>query len=299
MVNKNSNLIYPIFILIWSSGFIVSRFGMPYSEPMTFLSLRFLGVCVLMLPIIFWKNITWPSKTQIVHIAVAGSLIQFGYLGGVWISVRGGMPAGLSSLIVGLQPILTALFAYFLAEKITSRQWLGLSFGLLGVVMVLFAKLNTDGVTISNILWNVFALFAITGGTIYQKRYCPSFDLRIGSFIQFATSGLISGTCALLFESRQIIWSQDMIGALLWSILCISIGAISLLFILIRRGNATKVSSLMYLTPPTTAILAWIFFKEPLTPMIIFGTVVTSFGVLLVNQSLPSFLSLRKVKDLK
>jgi len=299
MVNKNSNLIYPIFILIWSSGFIVSRFGMPYSEPMTFLSLRFLGVCVLMLPIIFWKNITWPSKTQIVHIAVAGSLIQFGYLGGVWISVRGGMPAGLSSLIVGLQPILTALFAYFLAEKITSRQWLGLSFGLLGVVMVLFAKLNTDGVTISNILWNVFALFSITGGTIYQKRYCPSFDLRIGSFIQFATSGLISGTCALLFESRQIIWSQDMIGALLWSILCISIGAISLLFILIRRGNATKVSSLMYLTPPTTAILAWIFFKEPLTPMIIFGTVVTSFGVLLVNQSLPSFLSLRKVKDLK
>jgi len=299
MVNKNSNLIYPIFILIWSSGFIVSRFGMPYSEPMTFLSLRFLGVCVLMLPIIFWKNITWPSKTQIIHIAVAGSLIQFGYLAGVWISVRGGMPAGLSSLIVGLQPILTALFAYFIAEKITSRQWVGLLFGLLGVAMVLSAKLNTDGVTISNILWNVFALFAITGGTIYQKRYCPSFDLRIGSFIQFATSGLISGICALLFESRQIIWSHEMIGALVWSILCISIGAISLLFILIRRGNATKVSSLMYLTPPTTAILAWIFFKEPLTPIIIFGTVVTSLGVLLVNQTLPSFLFFRKVKDLK
>ena len=299
MVNKNSNLIYPIFILIWSSGFIVSRFGMPYSEPMTFLSLRFLGVCVLMLPIIFWKNIAWPSKAQIIHIAVAGSLIQFGYLAGVWISVRAGMPAGLSSLIVGLQPILTALFAYFIAEKITSRQWIGLLFGLLGVVMVLSAKLNTDGVTISNILWNVFALFAITGGTIYQKRNCPSFDLRIGSFIQFATSGLISGICALLFESRQIIWSNDMIGALVWSILCISIGAISLLFILIRRGNATKVSSLMYLTPPTTAILAWIFFKEPLTPIIILGTVVTSFGVLLVNQSLPAFLSFRKVKDLK
>jgi drug/metabolite transporter (DMT)-like permease len=299
MVNKNSNLIYPIFILIWSSGFIVSRFGMPYSEPMTYLSLRFIGVCVLMLPIIFWKNIAWPSKTQIMHIAVAGSLIQFGYLGGVWISVRGGMPAGLSSLIVGLQPILTALFAYFIAEKITSRQWLGLSFGLLGVVMVLSAKLNTDGVTLQNILWNVFALFAITSGTIYQKKYCPSFDLRIGSFIQFATSGLISGVCALLFESRQIIWSNEMIGSLIWSILCISIGAISLLFILIRRGNATKVSSLMYLTPPTTAILAWIFFKEPLTPMIVFGTVVTSLGVLLVNQSVPAFLSLRKVKDLK
>ena len=299
MVNKNSNLIYPIFILIWSSGFIVSRFGMPYSEPMTFLSLRFLGVCVLMLPIIFWKNITWPSKTQIIHIAIAGALIQFGYLAGVWISVRGGMPAGLSALIVGLQPILTALFAYFVAEKITSRQWVGLLFGLLGVVMVLSAKLNTDGVTMANILWNVFALLSITAGTIYQKRFCPTFDLRIGSFIQFATSGLISGTCALLFDNRDIIWSNEMIGALVWSIFCISIGAMSLLFILIRRGNATKVSSLMYLTPPTTAILAWIFFKEPLTPIIIFGTVVTSLGVLLVNQTLPSFLSLRKVKDLK
>ena len=299
MVNKNSNLIYPIFILIWSSGFIVSRFGMPDSEPMTFLSLRFLGVCVLMLPIIFWKNITWPSKTQIIHIAIAGALIQFGYLAGVWISVRGGMPAGLSALIVGLQPILTALFAYFVAEKITSRQWVGLLFGLLGVVMVLSAKLNTDGVTMANILWNVFALLSITAGTIYQKRFCPTFDLRIGSFIQFATSGLISGTCALLFDNRDIIWSNEMIGALVWSIFCISIGAMSLLFILIRRGNATKVSSLMYLTPPTTAILAWIFFKEPLTPIIIFGTVVTSLGVLLVNQTLPSFLSLRKVKDLK
>ena len=299
MVNPQSNLIYPIFILIWSSGFIVSRFGMPYSEPMTYLSLRFIGVCILMLPIIFWKNLTWPSKSQIMHIAIAGSLIQFGYLGGVWISVRGGMPAGLSALIVGLQPILTALFAYFIAEKITSRQWVGLIFGLLGVVMVLSAKLNTDGVTVTNILWNVFALFAITSGTIYQKKYCPSFDLRIGSFIQFATSGVISGICAFLFETRQIIWSHEMIGSLAWSILCISIGAISLLFILIRRGNATKVSSLMYLTPPTTAVLAWIFFREPLTPIIILGTVVTSLGVLLVNQSLPAFLSFRKVKDLK
>ncbi len=299
MVNQHSNLIYPIFILIWSSGFIVSRFGMPYSEPMTFLSLRFIGVCVLMLPIIFWKNITWPSKAQILHIAVAGSLIQFGYLAGVWISVREGMPAGLSALIVGLQPILTGLFAYFIAEKVTSRQWTGLFLGLLGVVMVLSAKLNTDGVTLPNILWNVFALFSITSGTIYQKKYCPTFDLRIGSFIQFATSGLISGVFAMLFESRHIIWSNEMIGSLVWSIFCISIGAMSLLFILIRRGNATKVSSLMYLTPPTTAILAWVFFREPLTPIIILGTVVTSLGVLLVNQSLPAFLSPRNVKDLK
>ena len=299
MVNRQTNLIYPIFIIIWSSGFIVSRLGMPFSEPMTFLFLRFSGVCVLMLPIILWKKIPWPSPQQILYIAVAGSLLQFGYLAGVWISVRAGMPAGLSALIVGLQPILTALFAYFIAEKINSRQWLGLFLGLIGVVLVLSAKLNTHGVTISNILWNVFALISITAGTIYQKKYCPSFDLRIGSFIQFMTSASISGLAAIAFETRVVQWSNEMIGALVWSIFFISIGAISLLFVLIRRGNATKVSSIMYLTPPTTAVLAWIFFKEPLTPIIVIGTIVTSLGVLLVNQSPVSFLSESKLKDLK
>ena len=293
MVNKQTNLIYPTFILIWSSGFIVSRFGMPYSEPMTFLFLRFIGVCLLMLPIILWNKLSWPTTQQTFHIAVAGSMIQFGYLAGVWVSVREGMPAGLSALIVGLQPILTALFAYFFAEKITSRQWLGLFLGLLGVVLVLSAKLNTEGVTLHNILWNVFALVSITSGTIYQKKYCPSFDLRIGSFIQFITSALICGVAAMLFETWQIQWTHQMIGALVWSIFFISIGAMSLLFVLIRRGNATKVSSLMYLTPPTTAILAWLFFREPLTPMIVVGTIVTSLGVLLVNQNQSKFLSSR------
>ena len=295
MVNRQTNLIYPIFIIIWSSGFIVSRLGMPFSEPMTFLFLRFSGVCVLMLPIILWKKIPWPSPQQILYIAVAGSLLQFGYLAGVWISVRAGMPAGLSALIVGLQPILTALLAYFVAEKINSRQWLGLFLGLIGVVLVLSAKLNTHGVTMSNILWNVFALISITAGTIYQKKYCPSFDLRIGSFIQFMTSAFISGLAAIAFETRVVQWSNEMIGALVWSIFFISIGAISLLFVLIRRGNATKVSSIMYLTPPTTAVLAWIFFKEPLTPIIVIGTIVTSLGVLLVNQSPVSFLSESKL----
>jgi drug/metabolite transporter (DMT)-like permease len=299
MVSSQSHLIYPAFILIWSSGFIIARFGMPYCEPMTFLSMRFIGVCVLMLPIIFWKKITWPNQKMIMHIAIAGSLIQFGYVAGVWISVRAGMPSGLSSLIVGLQPILTGLFAYLIAEKVTSRQWIGLFCGLLGVVLVLFAKLHTEGVTINNVLWNVFALFAITFGTIYQKKYCPNFDLRIGSFIQFATSAIISTVAAFLFETQEIEWSNEMIGSLIWSILFISIGAISLLFILIRRGNATKVSSMMYLTPPTTAILAWLMFNEPLTPLIILGTIVTSLGVLLVNQSLPNFLTRRYDKELK
>jgi drug/metabolite transporter (DMT)-like permease len=299
MVNKQTNLIYPIFILIWSSGFIVSRFGMPYSEPLTFLFLRFAGVCVLMLPLIFWKKTPWPAKSQIMHIAVAGSLIQFGYLAGVWISVRSGMPAGLSSLIVGLQPILTAILAYFVAEKINSRQLAGLFLGLIGVVIVLSAKLNTHGVTFENILWNVFALFSITLGTIYQKKYCDHFDLRIGSFIQFLTSAILCGVGAFFFETMQIQWTLPMIGAMIWSIVFISIGAVSLLFILIRRGNATKVSSIIYLTPPTTAVLAYIFFNEPLTPMIVAGTIVTALGVLLVNQVPINLSSPNQTNDLK
>jgi drug/metabolite transporter (DMT)-like permease len=151
----------------------------------------------------------------------------------------------------------------------------------------------------NNVLWNVFALISITFGTIYQKKYCPNFDLRIGSLIQFAASAIISLVAALLFETQEIEWSNEMIGSLIWSILFISIGAMSLLFILIRRGNATKVSSMMYLTPPTTAILAWFIFNEPLTPLIILGTIVTSLGVLLVNQPLPNFLTRRHDKELK
>jgi len=284
MLNKQSFLMTPLFILIWSSGFIVSRFGMPYAEPMTYLSLRFLGVCALMLPIILWKKLPWPAFSQIQHIAIAGALIQFGYLGGVWISVKAGMPAGLSSLIVGLQPVLTAVIGYFLAERLSGRQWLGMLLGLIGVIMVLFLKLHTGGVTASNIGFNIAALLSMTLGTIYQKRYCASFDLRIGSFIQFTTSALLATVCAFLFDTREIIWSNEMIGSLVWSIFCISIGAMSLLFLLIRRGNATKVSSIMYLTPATTAMLAYIFFHEPLTPFIILGTLVTTLGVLLVNQ---------------
>ncbi len=299
MVNKNTNWIYPIFILIWSSGFIVARFGMPYAEPMTYLSLRFLGVCVLMLPLILWKKIPWPNQSQIIRIAIAGSLIQFGYLAGVWVSVRAGMPAGLSSLIVGIQPVLTAVLAYFVAEKINSRQWIGLFFGFLGIILVLYAKLNTVGVTLDNILWNVFGLISITCGTIYQRKYCASFDLRIGSFIQFATSAFLSAIFAFTLETRDIEWTVELIGSLIWAIFFISIGAVSLLFILIRRGEAVRVSSLIYLTPPTTAILAWFIFNEPLTPLIVLGTAITSLGVLLVNQPINFQMFKRQMKDIK
>ena len=286
MVKNNAIWMSPLFILIWSTGFIIARYGMPHAEPLTFLALRFFGVILILLPCILWFKAPWPSKSQIVHLAIAGVLIQFGYLAGVWIAIRHGMPVGLTALIVGLQPILTAVFVSFLAEKITRSQWQGLFLGLLGVFLVLYAQINTTGVNAQTIFFNITGLLSITVGTIYQKKYCAQFDLRTGSLIQFMTSLGLATIGAYLFETREVEWVLELIGALVWGIVGISIGAMSLLFILIRRGNATKVSSLMYLTPPTTAIMGWILFNEPLTILVGLGTLLTMLGVLIVNQTI-------------
>ena len=293
MVKNNAIWMSPLFILIWSTGFIIARYGMPHAEPLTFLAIRFFGVILILLPCILWFKAPWPSKSQIVHLAIAGVLIQFGYLAGVWIAIRHGMPVGLTALIVGLQPILTAVFVSFLAEKITRSQWQGLFLGLFGVFLVLYAQINTAGVNAQTIFFNITGLLSITVGTIYQKKYCAQFDLRTGSLIQFMTSLGLATIGAYLFETREVEWVLELVGALVWGIVGISIGAMSLLFILIRRGNATKVSSLMYLTPPTTAIMGWILFNEPLTILVGLGTLLTMLGVLIVNQTI-SFNFLRR-----
>lgn len=272
-------LIPATFVLIWSSGFIIARYGMPHAEPMTFLFLRFAGVLLIMVPAILVIHPIWPSRRQILHISVAGVLLQAGYLGGVWAAVRHGMSAGLVALIVGLQPIITAWLAALVSERVTARQWIGLALGLSGVGLVVFAKLSLTGLTGLSIGLAVMALASITLGTIYQKKYCPSFDLRAGSVIQFTVSALACLPFMFLFETRQVNWHPEMIGALLWAVLALSIGAISLLFIMIRDGAATQVTSLLYLTPPTTAIMAWILFDEPITLITIVGTLLTVWGV--------------------
>jgi drug/metabolite transporter (DMT)-like permease len=293
MVKNNAIWMSPLFILIWSTGFIIARYGMPHAEPLTFLAIRFFGVILILMPCILWFKAPWPSKSQIVHLAIAGVLIQFGYLAGVWIAIRHGMPVGLTALIVGLQPILTAVFVSLLAEKITRSQWQGLFLGLFGVFLVLYAQINTAGVNAQTIFFNITGLLSITVGTIYQKKYCAQFDLRTGSLIQFMTSLGLATIGAFLFETREVEWVLELVGALVWGIVGISIGAMSLLFILISRGNATKVSSLMYLTPPTTAIMGWILFNEPLTILVGLGTLLTMLGVLIVNQTI-SFNFLRR-----
>jgi drug/metabolite transporter (DMT)-like permease len=277
------NAIAPIFVLIWSTGFVIARLAMPYVEPATFLFWRFAGVLAAMAVLSLVWRITWPSWSQIKHIAIAGILLQFGYLMGVWVAVRLGMTAGLVALIVGLQPILTAWFAAWVSEKVTTKQWIGLVFGFMGVALVVAAKVGLLSIPLISYFLAFAALLSITFGTIYQKKFCPIFDLRAGSTIQFGVSAILSFFCMFFFETGVMVWNASVIGALLWAIFPISIGSISLLFMMIRKGAATKVTSLLYLTPPTTAAIAWLLFDEPFTLLMAVGLCLTMTGVVLVN----------------
>ncbi len=255
-----------LFVLIWSTGFIVAKFGLPHAPVLTFLLLRYSGALLVLLPLWFLSRAQWPSE-QALHIAIAGVMVQAGYLTGVWSAIKLGMPAGLSALIVGLQPLLTGIAAPLLGEPVRLRQWVGLIMGLLGVGLVVMEKLTPTGSSLLNVSLCVFALISITGGTMYQKRFCPRFDLRTGAVIQFSASVLVTLPFAIWLEDltpafAEVEWTIDFLLALLWSVLALSIGAIFLLFALIRKNAATHVSSLMYLTPPVTALLAWLMFGE-------------------------------------
>lgn len=275
-----------LFVLIWSTGFIVAKFGLPFAPPLTFLLLRFAGVLVVLLPLVLIMKARWPVG-RIRHIAVAGVLVQAGYLGGVWCGIKLGMPAGLSALIVGMQPILTAFAAPLIGESVRGRQWIGLVFGLCGVALVVASKLTLSGLSWQSIALCIFALLSITIGTLYQKRYCAAFDLRTGTVIQFTASIVVVLPFAIAFEHltpalEAVQWTPRFIGALLWSIFALSIGAIFLLFALIRKSAATQVTSLLYLTPPTTAVMAWIMFGEAFSIVGMLGMVLAVIGVALV-----------------
>lgn len=274
------------FVFLWSTGFIIAKFGLPYAPPLTFLVIRCVGAVLFLLPLVWIWKAPWPRGAT-GHIAVAGLLMQAGYLGGVWCAIKIGMPAGLSALIVGMQPVLTAVAAPLIGERVRPKQWLGLGLGLTGVALVVAAKISMIGLSTTAILSCIFALCSITAGTMYQKRFCPRFDLRTGTVIQFSASAILLLPLAIVFEGfdlhlTHVTWTPQFIGALLWSICGLSIGAIFLLFQLIRRSDATQVTSLLYLTPPTTAIMAWIMFGEAFNLLGIIGMVVAVAGVAFV-----------------
>ena len=279
-----------LFVLLWSTGFIGAKFGLPYAEPLTFLSSRYVLVITLMSLLALAMRAPWPaSPREALHIGVTGVLVQALYLGGVFMSIHRGLPAGISALVVGLQPLLTAALAGAqLGERVSARQWAGLALGFGGVALVVGSKANVDGVDggalIHMLLPALAALFGITAGTLYQKRFCPRFDLRTGSVMQFLPSLVLTLLVASQTETMQIRWTGDFVFALGWLVLVLSIGAISLLNLLIRSGSAVNVASLFYLTPPTTALIAWAMFDEKLSALAIAGMAIAVSGVWLARK---------------
>ena len=251
-----------LFVLLWSTGFIGAKLGLPYAEPFVFLELRFLCVLAILLPLCWLSKAPWPSGRRAMQMAVSGGLIQAGYLGGVFASLHHGMPAGVSALVTGMQPVLTAVLgSWLLRETVNRRQWLGLALGFAGVLLVVGDRIRVDGLSALAIGLSTFALLSITLGTLWQKRHGAGVDLRTGAALQFIAAAALMAPFAL-FEGGTVRWSGEFVFALAWLVLVLSCGAIFLLLTLIRRGKATQVSSLFYLVPPTTALIAWPLFGE-------------------------------------
>ena len=270
------------FVLLWATGFVTAKYGLPYAGPITFLLWRCALVILCMGALALVFRARWPDWRRAKHIAVAGVLLQAGYLGGVFAAIAHGMPAGLSALIVCMQPVLTAIAGPLIGERVTARQWVGFALGVLGVMVVVWDKLHLQGVGPLTLSLSVLALVSITVGTIYQKKFCGANDLRTQSVVQFAASFAVLLPLGLVFETLQVRWTPQFVGALSWAVLVLSLGSISLLLLMIRRGAVTQVASLFYLVPPVTAVMAYLMFGETLGMKALVGFVIAVIGVALV-----------------
>ncbi|MDI9335076.1 MAG: DMT family transporter [Cytophagales bacterium] len=275
-----------VFVFIWSTGFISARLGMPYAPAMSFLAIR----CALsVLCFLIWigcstglKAIAWPSsRAQWLHLLVTGTLVQAGYLSGVWLAIKAGMGAGLTALIVGLQPILTALWVGLVSkeERVSVWQWAGLALGFAGLSLVVSGKLSVGlEVTPFTLGWTIFSLISITVGTLYQKRFVAPVDVRVGNGIGLAGAAIVCLPFALL-DTAPMIWHPQLMLAMGWAVLGLSLGGSSLFYLLVQRGAATSVTSLLYLVPPTTAAIAWLLFDEHISLVTVAGTLLCALGV--------------------
>lgn len=274
-----------LFVLLWSSGFIGSKLGAPYSDPFAFLSIRYGIVLLVLVPIAWLTNAPWPrSRREVMHIAIAGLLIHALYLSGCVWSLKLGLPAGVLSLIASLQPLITAAMAGItLGERVLPRQWGGLAMGFIGTALVVAHKMG-HGITLMASVPAILALIGITIGTLWQKRHCPHFDLRTGAVVQYTASFIVTGLLATTLNTWHIEWTGQFIFALLWVSMVLSIAAISLLNYLIRSGTAVSVTSLLYTVPAVTSLMAWVIFHETLTGLSLVGMIVATAGVSLARK---------------
>lgn len=284
-----TQMLWPLFfVLLWSTGFLGARFGLPYAPPLTFLAIRYALVVVLMLPVAVLTRAAWPkTPAAMAHVAVSGLLMHGVYLGGVFTAIGLGLPSGITALVVGMQPLLTALCAgALLGERVRPAQWGGLLLGFAGVALVVQSKLLAvpPDQALGMMLPALIALAGITAGTLYQKRFCPTFDLRSGAVVQFIPCLIATAAVAAATEPLTVQWTGEFLFALGWLVLVLSLGAVTLLNLLIRRGGAVNVASLFYLTPAVTALLAWALFDETLSPLALIGMSIAAGGVWLARR---------------
>jgi drug/metabolite transporter (DMT)-like permease len=274
-----------LFVLLWSTGFVGARYGLPYIEPLTFLAMRMGFVVLILGAIALFSRVAWPDGTEIWHSLVAGMLVHGLYLGGVFTAISQGVPSGVSALIPGLQPILTSTIANrFMGESVTRTQWVGLAAGLAGVALVLHDHTIVAAGSTLGWIASFVSLFGITLGTLYQKRFCGRIDWRAGNLVQYTGAGMLFALGAFAFEARVIHWSGELVFAIAWLVIVLSITAVGLMYWLIRRAAATGFASLFYLVPAVTALFAYILFGETLDKLSIAGIAICAVGVFVVNR---------------
>lgn len=275
-----------IFVLLWSTGFIGSKYGLPYAEPLTFLTLRMVFVVALMVPIAWIAGVRWPDRQEALHSVATGLMVHGLYLGGVFVAIAQGVPAGISALIPGLQPILVSTIASrWMGERVAPLQWLGLALGLIGVLLVLHDRSIIAAGSIIGWIGTVVSLLGISLGTLYQKKFGGGIDWRTGNIVQYAAAGLFFAAGAMLFETREVHWMPEFIGAMAWLVVVLSIGTVALMYWLIRRSPASGFASLFYLVPVVTALMAFALFDERLDALSLLGMVICAVGVFLVNRA--------------
>ena len=275
-----------LFVILWSTGFIGAKMGLPYAEPATFLAIRFLLVAIILGALCWWSDALWPKDWRNVgHILAVGLLVHGIYLGGIYAGISRGVTAGDSALIVGMQPILTAiLIGPMLAESVRMRQWAGFVLGTLGLGLVSSRYFGGSSSSVSGVAFCIVGVVGMSIGTLYQKRFCSKMDLLSGSFLQFLSATIMMILIALTFETRQVHWTGEFVFALGWLVLVLSLGAMTVLWLLVRTKGATQVASLFFLVPPVTALIAWPLFGETLTLKSVSGMALVVLGILLVRQ---------------
>ncbi|SCY27159.1 DMT family transporter [Microvirga guangxiensis] len=277
----------PLFVLIWATGFIVARAVAPYADPLTFLLVRYLLALAVLGLIILVARASWPrTASEWRNGLIAGALLHGCYLGGVFWSVKHGLPAGISALVAGLQPLVTgALAGPLLGETVSGRRWAGIGLGFVGAVLVVAPKLGAGGVPAFPLLICILGMLSITVGTIWQKRAGSAQDLRVNAFVQYIGAAAVTLPMVLLTEEMRMEWTPPLIGAMAWAVLGLSIGAIGLLLFLIRQGAVVGVATLLYLVPPVAAIMAFVIFGEALSLIQMLGMACAALGVAVASRS--------------